>query len=78
MSQDLYIALYSLAGAIFAYAGCTVNISGTTLFDNNLASTIGGEAMRTRVWEVCKRRERTCVWQLSMMVKGYNESAHHA
>ena len=34
--------------------------------------------MRTRVWEVCKRRERTCVWQLSMMVKGYSESAHHA
>ena len=75
----LYIALYSLAGAIFAHGGCTVNISGTTLFDNNSASTVdGGEAMLARVWEVCKRRERASVWQLSMTVKGSNESAHHA
>ena len=62
MSQDLYIALYSLAGAIIAFAGCTVNISGTTLFDNNLASTIdGGEAMRTRVWEVQKTWTNVCM-----------------
>ena len=74
----LYIALYSLAGAIFAHGGCTVNISGTTLFDNNSASTgDGGETVRACVWGVCDKRERACVWQLRMMVKGYSESAHH-
>ena len=79
MSQDLYIALYSLAGAIFAYAGCTVNISGTTLFHNNSASTFnGGKTVRARLWEVCEKRERACVWELSMMVKGPSESVHHA
>ena len=79
MSQDLYIALYSLAGAIYAYAGCTVNISGTTLFDNNSASIYnGGETVRARLWEVCEKRERACVWQLCMMAKGSSESVHHA
>ena len=50
-------------------------ISGTTLFDNNSASTIdGGETVRACVWGVCEKRERACVWQLSMMVKGCSES----
>ena len=67
----LYIALYSLAGAIFAYDGCTVNISGTTLFDNNSASINDGvETVRPCVWGVCERCERACVWELSMMLKG--------
>ena len=77
--RTLYIALYSLAGAIFAYDGCTVNISGTTLFDNNSASTYnGGETVRACVWGVCEKRERACVRQLSMMVKGSSETVHHA
>ena len=74
----LYIALYSLAGAIFVHAG-TVNISGTTLFDNNSATAVdGGETVRARLWEVCEKRERACVWQFSMMVKVSSESVHHA
>ena len=54
-------------------------ISGTTLFDNNSASTIdGGETVRACVWGVCEKRERACVWQLSMMVQRSSESVHHA
>ena len=62
-----------------ADTGSTLYISGTTLFDHNSVSTYGGgETVRARLWEVCEKRERACVWELSMMVKGPSESVHHA